>query len=122
MEVNPFKTPDYTSKTVTVVPPDYDVYEPIIPSSPDDPDNFDKEDDSDILLYVRGNCPSVKSDFARTYAREIGKLSSEGFITTYAGNGRYGNCWHITILGLELLVDEGVLSGRIEGILWSNRD
>ena len=121
MEVYPFKTPDYTSKTVTVVPPDYDAFDPFEPIIHSPPDDSDK-DDSDILLYIRGNCPSVKSDFARTYAKEIGKLSSEGFITTYAGNGRYGNCWHITILGLELLVDEGVLSGRIEGILWSNRD
>lgn len=88
---------------------------------PDSADSDDSLSDLEILLHVRNFCPSVKSDFSRANAQEIGKLASESLITTYAGNGTYGHHWYVTILGLELLVDYGVLSGKIEGILWANR-
>ena len=59
----------------------------------------------DLYLAPR----TVQSDFARTWAQEVGSLASRGLITTKEARTTYGRLWRITPPGLNQLIAHGAL-------------
>lgn len=52
---------------------------------------------------------TVQSDFARSWAQEIGCLASKGYITTREGAYVFGRLWRVTPPGINELIAHGYL-------------
>jgi hypothetical protein len=67
---------------------------------------------NDVLFKSYSEGFAVQSNYARAHAQEVGALASMGFITTKVVRGNlpvFGRMWRVTLDGMKLLSEEGIV-------------
>lgn len=67
---------------------------------------------NDVLFKAYEKGFAVQSNYARAHAQEVGALASMGFITTKVVRGSnpiFGRMWRVTLDGMKLLDEEGIV-------------
>ena len=63
-------------------------------------------------LYVLGPC-TTRSTIARENAESIAEGAIRGFLTTQVTDGRFGNQWRLTAMGVHML---GIIQPQLKDI------